>query len=179
MKWCNGDFTLVWCYGDTNMVQWCREYTQVHMVKWWDIVVKWFNNKDLHLIMVKWCNKYGEMVQRIHPSSQGESLKNASRDILFAKWKNCKMVILTFVVPLSHAPLQQQGTSLFLDSVSCCIRCFYISSLWAMPCWLSNRPTSRSNELWCCILSLTLINTFLLCLPSTTSNTGGGGCPIL
>ena len=37
-KWCNGvskyAFTLVWYFGETNMVQWCREYTQVHMVKW-------------------------------------------------------------------------------------------------------------------------------------------------
>ena len=28
LKWCNGvtkyAFALVWCYGETNMLQWCR-----------------------------------------------------------------------------------------------------------------------------------------------------------
>ena len=45
--------------------------------------------------------------------------------------------------------------------------------LWAVPCWSSNLPTSRSNALRCCNPPLLLINTFLLYLPSTTANTGG------
>ena len=89
-KGCNGvtEYTLnlVWCYGETHMVQWCREYKQVHMVKWWNIVMKRCNNKGLHLIMVKWCNKYDEMVQRIHTSSHGEMVKRTSGYILYAKW---------------------------------------------------------------------------------------------
>ena len=27
-------FAFVWYNGETNMVQWCREYTQVHVSKW-------------------------------------------------------------------------------------------------------------------------------------------------
>ena len=114
-------FTLVWCYGETNMVQWCREYTQVHMLKWWNTVMKWCNNKDLHLIMVKWCNGYGEMVQRIHTSSHGEMVKHTSRDVLFTKGQNYETVILTIISPLFRAPLRQWGPSSLLDSISFCI----------------------------------------------------------
>ena len=160
VKWCNGvtkyASTFVWCYGKTNMLQWCREYTQVHMVKWRNKVMKWFNNIDLHLIMVKWCNKYGEMVQRIHTSSHGEMVKHTSGDILFEKWKNWYTHLrrpslwrASWLHQLPHLP----------------------SSLWEVPCWWS--PMSRSNALQCRIPPLLLIDTFLIYLPSATTNTGG------
>ena len=56
------------------MVQ--RIHTSSHgeMVKHID---EFFNNKDLHLIMVKWCNESVEMVRRIHTSSHGEMVKHS------------------------------------------------------------------------------------------------------
>ena len=70
-------------------------------------MIKWCNNKDLHLIMLKWYNRYGEMVHRIHTSLYGEMVKHTSGDILFVKWKNGETVILTFVSSLFHAPLRR------------------------------------------------------------------------
>ena len=161
MKWCNGvtkySFALVWCYGKMNMVQWYREYTQVHMVKWWNTVLKWCNNKDLHIIMVKWCNKYGEMVQIINTSSHGEILKHASRYILFAKCQNGETVILTFTSPIFHESLQQWVPSSFLYCVGCCI-----CRLWLVSPWSYNCLTTWSNAFQCRIPPLILINTFLL-----------------
>ena len=69
--------------------------------------MKWCNNKDLHIIMVKLCNEYGEIVDRIRTSSRGKIVKHTSGYILFAKWHNGETVILTFVGPLFYAPLQQ------------------------------------------------------------------------
>ena len=69
--------------------------------------MKWYNNKDLHLIMVKLCDEYDKIVQRIHTSSHGEMVKHTSRDILSVKWKNGETVILTFFSPLCCAPLQR------------------------------------------------------------------------
>ena len=43
------------------------------------------NNKYLCLVMVKLCNKYGELVQRIDTISHGEMVKYSSVDILFEK----------------------------------------------------------------------------------------------
>ena len=84
------------------------------MVKWWNTVMKWCNNKDLHLIMVKWCNKSSEIVQIIHTSSHGEMVKHTSGDILSAKWKNGETVILTFVSPLFARPSGDGGRARFL-----------------------------------------------------------------
>ena len=36
------------------------------MVKHSGEMLQWCNNKYLHIIMIKWCNKYGEMVQIIY-----------------------------------------------------------------------------------------------------------------
>ena len=79
------------------------------MVKYWNTVMKWCNNKDFHLIMVKLCNEYGEIVEIIHTSSHCEIVKHTSGDIIFAKWQNGATVILIFVSPLFCAPLQRRG----------------------------------------------------------------------
>ena len=67
MKWCNKNaFTLVWFYDIENMVQWCIDCTQIHMVKQCTIVVNWCNKKYLCLIVVLWLNKYGYILQIIN-----------------------------------------------------------------------------------------------------------------
>ena len=68
--------------------------------------------------MVKWCNKYGEIFQRIHTSSHGEMVKHTSGYILFEKWKNGETVILAFVIPLFHVSLRKWGPSQLLDYIS-------------------------------------------------------------
>ena len=172
VKWCNGvtkyAFTLVWCYGEMNMLQWCREYTQVHMVKWWNTVMKWCNNKDLNLIMLKWCNKYGEMVQRIHTSSHGEMLEKTSGDILFTKWQNDETVILTFIIPLFRAPLRQRGTSLLLDSISWCIQRL-ISGQCCIDCLIFPQAATTPFHALShrCFRSIHLFLTFLLPPPTS------------
>ena len=55
------------------------------MVKWWNTVVKWCNKKHVHISIVKWWNKYGAMVQRIHTISNGEMMKHSSGDTLCVK----------------------------------------------------------------------------------------------
>ena len=177
VKWCNGvtkyAFTLVWCYGETNILKWCREYTNVHMVKWWNTSMKWCNNKDLHIIMVKWCNKSGEIVLIIQTSSHGKMVKQTSRDTLSTKWQNGETVILTVISPLFNALFQRWGPSLLLESIRCCIYCLCISCLWEVPSWSSNCNTRLSNYLWCHIPLLLLIDKFLLYLTSSTTNIGG------
>ena len=108
--------------------------------------------------MVKWCNKYGEMVQRIHTSSHGEMVKHTSGDILLAELKNGYTRLLwpsisrvSWIHQLLHMP----------------------SRLWVVPCWCYNCPTSPSNALQCHTPPLLLINTCLLYIPSATANTGG------
>ena len=69
--------------------------------------------------MVKLCNEYGEMVQRIHTSSHGEMVKHTSGDILSAKCQNGEMIILTFFSPLFYTPLQRWGHIPLIDSIIC------------------------------------------------------------
>ena len=151
------------------------------MVKSSGEMVKWCNNKHLHLIMVKWFNNYGEMVKRIQTSSYGEIVKQSNGYILFTKRLNGDMVILAFVSPLFHIPLRWWRMSPLLDSIRCCIHHLCISHLWYVPHCLSNFATILTNFLLFCIPLLLLINTFILFLPSATTNTGGWGpfCNVL
>ena len=117
--------------------------------------------------MVKWCNEYGEMVQRIHTISHGDMMKHTSGDILFTKWKNGETVILTFVSPLFCAPLQQWVPSPLLDSISCCIRrlvsgCFRVDRI-IVP--LADQTPFNSVSP-CCFRSKNFFFTFLLPLPT-------------
>ena len=80
--------------------------------------------------MVKWCNEYGEMVQRIHTSYHGILVKHASGDMLFTKWQNGETVILTFISPLFCTSLQLWGPIRLLDSISCYIH--HLNSGWCL-----------------------------------------------
>ena len=88
--------------------------------------------------------------------------KQSSGDILFAKWRNGEMVILTFFRTI-------------IDSNRCCIYRLCISRLWALLHWSSNIPMVHSNNFWCRISLLFLVDIFLLYLPFAIANTGGGG----
>ena len=171
VKWCNGvtkyAFTLVWCYGETNILQWCREYTNVHMVKWWNTSMKWCNNKDLHIIMVKWCNKSGEIVLIIQTSSHGKMVKQTSRDTLSAKWQNGETVILTFIIPLFCAPLRRWGQSPLLDSIRCFTRrLVYGQCRVDILIFPRAAPTPLYAVYPHCVWSMYFFFTFLLPLPT-------------
>ena len=144
----------MWCYGTENT----QKFT------WWNDEIQWWNGVTIKTFISLWwkCNKYGEMVQRIHTSSPGEMAKHSSGDILFEKWRHGEMVILTFVKTIIH-------------SNRCCIYRLCISRLWALLHWSSYTPMVHSNTLWCRISLLFLVDTFLFYLPFATANTGGVG----
>ena len=98
---------------------------------------------------------------------------HTSGGILITKGQNSETVILTFVRPLFHAPLQRCGPIPLLESIRCCIHRICINCLWAVPFWSSNLPMIRSNTLLCLINLLILINKFILYHHSSTVNTEG------
>ena len=163
------------CNGAENTIKFIWWNIETH---WWNgDIVKWRNKKHLHIIMVKWRNKYGEIVQRIHMISHSEIVKHNSIDILFTKLQNCKMVKWLYSpssTTVFRTPLQQWGQIPFLESIGCFLRNLCIICLWAVLRWSSKSPKSLSKPLRCHIPTLILIDTFLLCHPYYTDYTGGG-----
>ena len=60
-KWWNGvkikTFISLWWNGVMNMVKWCREYTQFHMVIWWNTLAEISSSQN------------GKMVKRLYSRS--------------------------------------------------------------------------------------------------------------
>ena len=108
---------LIQSYGETSMVKWCTEYT--NMFTWWN----WYQ--------VKWCGENNTKV----------------------KWCNGETIILNFNSRFDSCwflgPLQIWVTILLLQFIVCCITRWVKNRLWMMPRWLSKRPMSHRNALWC------------------------------
>ena len=131
VKWCNivtkCAFTLVWCYGEMNMVKWCIEYTQTHMVKWWNTVVKLWNGVTINTFISSWWNVVTNMVRlcTVYTISHGEKVKHSSGDILTTKFLNGETVIFMSVSPIFHPPPppRQWGPIRLIESIGFCICC--------------------------------------------------------
>ena len=142
------------------------------MAKWWNTVSKWCNNRDLNLIMVRWCKGYGKIVHIIHTSSHGEMVKHSSGDILFEKWRNGETVMLTFSALSFILPLDNGKKSRFLTppaSVSDVSGKYRIDP--KIVSWAAHTPFDAVPPR--CFWSILFFFTFLPPLPALW------GCPLL
>ena len=162
VKWWNGvtknAFTLVWCYGETNMVQWVqRIHTSSHgeMVntqRWNGEMMK--NGTTKNTFISVWRNCETNVVQwrqRIRTSSHGKMVIHSRRRYhLFAK--NGEMLKQLYS-PSSDVsltpPLRRRGSIPLLDTIGRCIRCICIGCLQTVPCWSFKYLMGRSDTLRC------------------------------
>ena len=162
-------FTLIYCYGETIIMKQCREYTQVHMVRWWNKVMKWWNIVTIKTfislwlnvvtIKVKWCREYIQvyMVKLWNKLAEMSSLQNGK----MVKRLYSPSSSLYFVPPSNNGYQSHVLTTSAFSSVS---SASVVSRRFQ---FLVHSPTPFNTL----PPPLLLINKFILSLPPVNANT--------
>ena len=155
----------IWQHGADNT----HPCSHGEMVRWWYGLVHIYAETN----MVKWCTEYTPMFTWWNRYM----VKWCGVENTKVKWCNGETIILIFDSHLFLVPLQIWGPILLLHFIGCCIIRQWKSCLWMMPQWLSKRPISLCNTLWCRIpllLSDQFLLFIILFIPPATANTVGG-----
>ena len=129
---------------------WCSGAENTHNFTWWNGETQCWNGVTIKIVISLWQNGVKNIMKWRIEYTQDRMVKwrNKPAEIPSLKNLKCWNGYTHLHQPSISHPLRRWVPILLLDSIRFWIFRICISSLWEVPRWLSNRPTSYSNSLW-------------------------------